>query len=97
MKQIAIFWWGPDSIAPPFGIGDVNPDGSFVHVFDDRALDILMKELDTVTDFANYLTRRERFIRSRLMLATLPDHDIRQSALACFAHRRSASPSTELR
>jgi hypothetical protein len=50
--------------APAFGIGDVNPDGAFVHVFDDEALNILMKELDTVTDFVRYLTRRECFLRS---------------------------------
>jgi hypothetical protein len=50
--------------APAFGIGDVNPDGAFVHVFDDEALTILMKERDTVTDFVRYLTRRERFLRS---------------------------------
>jgi hypothetical protein len=57
--------------APPFGIGDVNPDGAFVHVFNDEALDILMRERDTVTDFVRYLTRRERFIRSgHLGLAT---------------------------
>ena len=48
--------------APAFGIGDVNPDGAFVHVFSDEALDIFMKERDTVTDFVSYLTRRERFI-----------------------------------
>ena len=57
--------------APAFGIGDVNPDGAFVHVFSDEALDIFMKERDTVTDFVSYLTRRERFIRSgHLGLAT---------------------------
>jgi hypothetical protein len=58
-------------VKPPFGIGDVNPEGSFVHVFDDQALDILMRELDTVTDFTDYLARRECFIRSgHLALAT---------------------------
>jgi hypothetical protein len=51
-------------VRPPFGIGDVNPHGSFVHVFDDHALDILTRELDTISDFTSYLTRRERFIRS---------------------------------
>jgi hypothetical protein len=57
--------------APAFGIGDVNPDGAFIHVFNDEALDILMRERDTVTDFVSYLGRRERFVRSgRLALAT---------------------------
>jgi hypothetical protein len=61
---------------PHFGIGDVNPDGSFVHVFDDQALDILMKELDTVTDFTDYLTRRERFIRSGRLLVAVGEEDL---------------------
>ena len=29
-----------------FGIGDVSPEGSFIHVFDDLALDLLMMQLD---------------------------------------------------
>lgn len=48
----------------PFAIGDVQPDGGFVHVFNEPALDLLASELDTVTDFTRYLTRRERIIRS---------------------------------
>jgi hypothetical protein len=36
---------------PPFTIGDVDPSGPFVHVFDDATLDIVLSELDTVTDF----------------------------------------------
>jgi hypothetical protein len=48
----------------PFAIGDVQPDGGFVHVFNEPALELLASELDTVTDFTRYLTRRERIIRS---------------------------------
>lgn len=61
---------GSDHINPeaplygPFAIGDVNPDGAFVHVLDDATLDILMRELDTVTDLTNYLDRKARFMRS---------------------------------
>jgi hypothetical protein len=52
----------------PFGIGDVRPDGAFIHAFDDQALDRVMSELDTLIDFTEYLVRRERIIRSgRLM------------------------------
>jgi hypothetical protein len=36
---------------PPFTIGDVNPRGNFIHVFDETTLDVVMHELDTVTDF----------------------------------------------
>lgn len=48
----------------PFAIGDIDPSGSFVHVFDEVALDIVLKELDTIRDFTDYLEKREAFIRS---------------------------------
>jgi len=48
----------------PFEVGDVDPDGSFVHVLDDVTLDIVMQELNTIRDFTDYLQRKEAFIRS---------------------------------
>jgi hypothetical protein len=47
----------------PFAIGDVDPDGPFVHVFDETALDLIMREMDTVSDFVRYLNEREQLIR----------------------------------
>uniref|UniRef100_UPI003F9E40C0 hypothetical protein n=1 Tax=Rhodoblastus sp. TaxID=1962975 RepID=UPI003F9E40C0 len=55
----------------PFSFGDVDPEGHFVHVFDPTALDVIMRELDTVTDFAEYLKKRAEFMRSgRFSFAT---------------------------
>ena len=48
----------------PFVIGDIDPDGSFVHVFNEAALDIVMAELDTISDFAGYLSKKAAFVRS---------------------------------
>jgi len=48
----------------PFMVGDIDPDRSFVHVLDDGSLEVLMSELDTITDFTDYLTRKAKFIRS---------------------------------
>lgn len=48
----------------PFTIGDVDPSGSFVHVMNNVTLDILMRELDTITDFTDYLERKAAFTRS---------------------------------
>jgi hypothetical protein len=48
----------------PFFVGDVNPKGSFIHVFDRTGLEIVMKELDTVADFTAYLVARSKFLRS---------------------------------
>lgn len=46
------------------------PDGAFIHVLDDATLDILLGELDTISDFTAYLTKKEAFIRSsRLVFA----------------------------
>jgi hypothetical protein len=48
----------------PFTIGDVDPDGSFIHVVNDVTMDIVIQELDTITDFTDYLDRKTAFIRS---------------------------------
>jgi hypothetical protein len=60
----------------PFSIGDVQPDGGFIHVFNEPALDLLASELDTVTDFARYLARRERVIRSGHLAPVAGEHDL---------------------
>lgn len=55
----------------PFCIGDIEPTEDFVHVFDEVALDVVMRELDTISDFTAYLDKRSAFIRSgRLGMAT---------------------------
>jgi hypothetical protein len=54
----------------PFAIGDVNPDGMFVHVFDDVNIKRILEHLDTITDFTGYLDKRADYLRSdRLFLA----------------------------
>jgi hypothetical protein len=65
---------GKDHIDPkaeaymPFCIGDVDPSGPFVHVFDQSALDLVMKETDTISDFTRYLREREKVIRKEHVL-----------------------------
>ena len=48
----------------PFCIGDINPDGGFIHILDDFTLPIILKELDTITDFVGYLAEKEAFFRT---------------------------------
>jgi hypothetical protein len=55
---------GLESHTEPFTVGDLNPAGSFVHVFDDTSLEILLKARDTVSDFAAYLLKKESLLRS---------------------------------
>src|SRR5262249_31570548 len=65
-----------DEDASPLTIGDVDPDGPFVHVLDDATLDILLGELDTITDFTSYLTKKEAFIRSGRLIFAGGDEDL---------------------
>jgi hypothetical protein len=60
----------------PFVIGDPNPDGSFVHVFDPAGLEFVMQELDTVPDFTSYLVERSRFLRSGQLLVAAGEDDL---------------------
>jgi len=54
----------PDAAAyMPFAIGDADPEGPFVHVFDKAGLDLVLTELDTISDFTRYLRERAEFIR----------------------------------
>lgn len=53
----------------PFVIGDLDPTRTFVHVFDDTTLDLVMSTLDTATDFLRYLRQKERLFRSRTLHA----------------------------
>jgi len=54
----------------PFAVGQIDPNRGFIHIFDDISLDRVMQELDTVSDFVAYLTKKEECIVSgRLLLA----------------------------
>tara|TARA_R110002020_G_scaffold10801_22_gene41100 strand:- start:21570 stop:23159 length:1590 start_codon:yes stop_codon:yes gene_type:complete len=63
-------------VAKPFRVGDANPDGTFVHVFDPEALDVVFSELDTVVDFTTYLTRRAAFMRSGNFVGAPGEEDL---------------------
>ena len=67
----------------PFAIGDIDPDGDYVHVFDDVSLEIVVRELDTISDFTEYLDKRADFIRSGRLEAAHGEEDL----LAYYAIR----------
>lgn len=57
-------------LARPFTIGLIAPTKGYVHVLDDSTLDVILGELDTITDFTAYLTKKESLIMSnRLVIA----------------------------
>lgn len=48
----------------PFAIGIVDQTKGYIHVFDDYTLDVILKTLDTISDFVQYLLKKEAFICS---------------------------------
>ena len=52
----------------PFAVGELEPAKTFVHVLDDTTLDILLRTRDTITDFTEYLTKREKFLRRGIII-----------------------------
>ena len=62
--------------ARPFTIGRVVPDARFVHVLDDRTGDVLLRTLDTVTDFLEYLSRKEALFESGKLIGATGEEDL---------------------
>lgn len=50
----------------PFNVGQVDNNKGYVHVFDEITLDVILQTLDTVTDFTNYLLKKEKFLSSQV-------------------------------
>ena len=65
-----------DRTVLPFAIGDLDPSKPFVHVLDDVGLDVVLRELDTATDFVQFLSDRERLLRSDRLLMASGDDDL---------------------
>ena len=76
-------WDGRSANVEPFHIGDVDPDGPFVHVFANIAFDRILRELDTIRDFTDYLEKRAAFIRSRRLGQAIGEENL----LAYYAVR----------
>lgn len=54
---------GTENHTEPFKVGDIDPDKTFIHILDDFSLDILLETRDTISDFTNYLKKREQLLR----------------------------------
>jgi len=46
----------------PFTVGHLDPARGYVHVFDDASLVTVLRTLDTITDFVQYLERKEAYL-----------------------------------
>jgi hypothetical protein len=60
----------------PFHVGEVDQSRGFIHILDDVTLDIVLSELDTITDFANYLDRKEALFRSGKIIIAPGEEDL---------------------
>jgi len=67
---------GLDQHTDPFTIGELDPSSTFVHVFDDVSLQYVMKLMDTVSDFTSYLEKRERFLRSNVLVNSAGEEEL---------------------
>ncbi len=64
----------------PFAVGRVDPADEFIHLLDDTTLDILLSTRDTITDFVEYLTAKEKCIASGRLGAVAGEEEL----LACY-------------
>jgi hypothetical protein len=60
----------------PFAVGQVDPAKGFLHVLDDASLEIVLSTLDTITDFVEYLSRKEILVRSGRLCAAAGEEDL---------------------
>jgi len=60
----------------PFTIGQIAQDRGYIHVLDDVTLNIILRELDTITDFTDYLTRKEAALQSGRLVVAAGEEEI---------------------
>jgi len=60
----------------PFAVGQIDPVRGFVHGLDDVSMNILLKTLDTISDFVRYLAKKEAFIASGKLGAATGEEDL---------------------
>lgn len=61
---------------PPFTVSDLDTKKTFIHVLTESTLDILLKTLDTISDFVSYLEKKEKFLRSRTSVFSAGEEDL---------------------
>jgi len=59
-----------------FTIGNVRSSYGIVHILDESTLDIMLKELDTITDFTEYFSKKERLLESNNRIIANGEEDL---------------------
>lgn len=60
----------------PFTVPDFDKSKTFIHIFDESTLDIVLGELDTTPDFIHYLTEKEKAVRERGLISAMGEEEI---------------------
>ncbi|WP_152976959.1 hypothetical protein [Burkholderia pseudomallei] len=72
---------GPEHGDNPFTVGLVAPGKAFVHVLDEFSLEVVLREMDTASDFISYLRDRESFLSSNIRVAAAGEEQLVASYL----------------
>lgn len=60
----------------PFEIGQIDPSKGYIHILDDVTLEIILGKLDTITDFVDYLSRKEKFLSSNISVFAAGEEEL---------------------
>lgn len=89
VHRVAVALGGKGKVWKSFG----DFGKGFVHVFDERSLEIVMTELDTITDFIKYLSDKEAMYRSGTQ--TIFNGGGEEDLLAVYLHQNRAFPKAQ--
>src|SRR5437867_65397 len=89
VHRVAVALGGKGKVWKSFG--DFGKD--FVHVFDERSLEIVMNELDTIPDFIKYLSDKEALYRSGTQ--TIFNGGGEEDLLALYLHNNRQFPNDQ--
>ncbi len=67
---------GAGAHCQPFTIGDLESNRTFVHVFDEETITLLMQARDTVSDFVAYLDKRKDLLRGQRAVMAAGEEDL---------------------
>jgi len=89
VHRVAVALGGKGKVWKSFG----DFGKGFVHVFDERSLEIVMNELDTITDFIKYLSDKEALYRSGTQ--TIFNGGGEEDLLTLYLHNNRQFPTDE--
>ncbi|HXI13242.1 MAG TPA: NERD domain-containing protein [Thermoanaerobaculia bacterium] len=88
IHRVAVALGGDDHFPVPFG----DFGKGFVHVLDKRSFDAITSELNTITDFVEYLRRKEDLFSSEKKILLAREEDL----VAIYLHGNRAFPDANM-